>query len=82
MNRKIVGILLILFTFFVIYNTLIPFEFQTNTIPIDTFLETFSVAYLIKQLQITSLTDIAGNILLFIPFGFLMYTWLLQGGNK
>ena len=80
LQRKIVLYAFFFFSFLIVYNTLIPFRFEYG--PED-------LPQLIHQIEWTpfqsrrvdiSLTDIVGNILLFVPFGFLLYTLLFQLG--
>ncbi len=78
MNRKIVRFLLIAFVLFVLYNTLIPFHFQMQGKSWSELSRSFEWELFQHRGKRTPLTDIAGNILLFIPFGFLMFTYLWQ----
>jgi len=78
MNRKIVNILLVSFVVFTLYNTLIPFHFQFNGQSLKTLFQATEWRFFIYPWRPSSITDIAGNILLFIPFGFLLYLWRYQ----
>lgn len=82
MNRKIINVLLGLFVAFVYYNTLIPFQFKLPGHFFSDFLGMFNIVQIASNKHNLSLTDIAGNILLFIPFGFLLYLWLRQRGVR
>lgn len=77
MQKKIITYFLIFYALFIIYNTLIPFQFDYNL---------NDITKQIKQIERTpyftsegreSLTDIVGNIILFMPFGFLFSMFLL-----
>lgn len=78
MNRKIVNILLILYVLFTVYNTLIPFNFQPNGFSFETLIQSIEWRLFIYHGRRAPLTDIAGNVLLFLPFGFLAYLWRYQ----
>ena len=78
MNRKIVNILLILYVLFTVYNTLIPFNFQVDAFSFKTLMQSIEWRLFIYHGRLAPLTDIAGNILLFMPFGFLLYIWRYQ----
>lgn len=78
LNRKIVKFLLLAFVLFVLYNTLIPFHFQMQGKTLGELARSFEWELFQHEGKHTPLTDIAGNILLFIPFGFLMFTFLWQ----
>jgi len=82
MQKKIIKTLLILFTFFIIYNTLIPFKFNTDPSFIEHRLDTISIIPYHNLERSISLTDLAGNIILFIPFGFLLYMYLTYQNKK
>lgn len=76
MNRKIITTLLVTFTLFTIYNTLIPFVFDYGLADLPNQISkiTWKLGYFAEER--VSLTDIAGNIILFMPFGFLMFMYL------
>ncbi len=74
MNQRIIAWLLALFVLFILYNTLIPFTFDQNLSDLPSLLREF--VWQLPDPDGISLTDIAGNILLFVPFGFVMYMFL------
>jgi len=76
MNRKIIAYLLAFYTFFTVYNTLIPFSFDVSFSEIGEQLRRISLTPFFVDGKRVSLTDIVGNIILFMPFGFLMYMFL------
>lgn len=76
MNRKIIAYLLGFYTFFTVYNTLIPFSFDVSFSEIGEQLRRISLTPFFVEGKRVSLTDIVGNIILFMPFGFLMYMFL------
>lgn len=80
MNRRIVATLLALFTLFTVYNTLIPFDFAHGPGDLPELLGTISWSLTYFGENRPSLTDIVGNVFLFIPFGFLMHLFLRQRG--
>ncbi len=82
MNRRIVTTLLVLSTAFTIYNTLLPFHFvyQWGDLPERLSAVSWSLPYVGEGRP--SLTDLVGNVLLFIPFGFLMWLSLHQRGYR
>ena len=80
MNRKIVNALLLLCVLFTLYNTLIPFDFQFKGNSIENILESIDWRFFIYKGRWAPITDIVGNILLFIPLGFLLYLWRFQRG--
>ncbi len=82
MNRKIINVLLLLFVAFTLYNTLIPFNFETHGLSLNELLRQADWELFVHQGRRASLTDIAGNILLFLPLGFLLYLWGRQRGIK
>jgi glycopeptide antibiotics resistance protein len=61
-----------------LYNTLIPFSFEHGLSDLQDLIHNFDFAVL--DLDDISLTDIVGNILLFIPYGFLMFMFLQHRG--
>ena len=75
MNKKIINISLILFIAFTLYNTLIPFNFNMNGSSFMQLLKSADWALFVHQGNRAALTDIAGNILLFIPLGLLLFLW-------
>lgn len=78
MDRKTVNILLLAFICFALYNTLIPFHFQPHGHSFKTLIQSVEWRFFIYKGRRAPLTDIAGNILLFIPLGFLLYLWFYQ----
>lgn len=74
MNQRIVRWLLALLVLFILYNTLIPFTFDQSLSDLPSLLREFT--WQMPDSDDISLTDIAGNILLFLPFGFVMYMFL------
>jgi len=80
MNRKIVNVLLVLCVLFTLYNTLIPFDFQFKGNSIANILKSIEWRFFSYQGRRAPLTDIAGNVLLFIPLGLLLYLWRFQRG--
>ncbi len=76
MNKKIITYLLAFFTIFTVYNTLIPFTFDVSFSEIGEHLRRISLTPYFVEGKRVSLTDIVGNIILFMPFGFLMYMFL------
>ena len=70
MNRKIINVFLALFVVLVFYNTLIPFDFSFQSISNPKIQAGF-----LQNGVIGSLTDFVGNIILFLPMGFLLYLW-------
>jgi glycopeptide antibiotics resistance protein len=77
MHKKIFGYLLLFYSLFTIYNTLIPFQFD---LPLGDFWHQLSkvnpIPYFQEDGDRASMTDIVGNILLFVPFGFFCYMFL------
>lgn len=68
MNRRLLFTLLALYVAFTLYNTFIPFQLKSGGPP--------TLAAAARQVFLTgshriSLTDVVGNIILFIPFGLL-----------
>lgn len=78
MNRKIVNFLLGFITFLIVYNTLIPFTFDYGLSDLPGQIAHINWLPGTEGTGRVSLTDLAGNILLFVPFGFLMYLFLRQ----
>lgn len=74
MHKKVITYLLGFFVFLIFYNTLIPFQINPDLKDISQLFRT--VEFNPFDWREISLTDIAGNILLFIPYGFLMYMFL------
>jgi glycopeptide antibiotics resistance protein len=81
-NRKITKYLFFFFVFFVIYNTLIPFRFDSGWQDLGTEVSQLEWRPFSSEKGEISLTDIVGNIILFIPFGFLLYMRLYNGGSQ
>lgn len=82
MNRKIVNYLLGFYIFFTIYNTLIPFHFDIGWSQLGDQIRRISWKMYGINGKPASLTDLVGNVILFVPFGFLMYTFLWQRGIR
>ncbi|MBU0986224.1 MAG: VanZ family protein, partial [Proteobacteria bacterium] len=78
MNRKIVNALLLLFVLFILYNTLIPFQFEFNGNSLEKVFESIEWRFFIYEGRRAPLTDLVGNIFLFIPLGFLLFWWRYQ----
>ncbi len=78
MNRKIVNISLALLILLILYNTLIPFRFTSASHSFGEVLKSFEWQLFRHNGERSSLTDIAGNILLFFPLGFLFLLWFHQ----
>ena len=77
MHKKIFAYLLGFFIFFTLYNTLIPFEFDVPFSELGGQLQKINrIPFFDADGDLVSLTDIVGNIFLFIPFGFLCYMLL------
>lgn len=67
-NRKHLVILLVLYLAFTLYNTFIPFNLRTNgPASVGAALQLVLSTPIVR----VSLTDLVGNIILFIPFGIL-----------
>ena len=77
-DRKIITTLLLLYVGFTLYNTLIPFRFHYNSKALSEFWQSFDWKQIIYQFHNGSKTDIVGNLLLFMPLGFLLYNWRQQ----
>ncbi len=78
MNRKIVTFLLGFITFLIVYNTLIPFTFDYGFSDLAGQISQINWLPGQEGTGRVSLTDLVGNVLLFIPFGFLMFLFLRQ----
>ena len=74
MNKRIITVLFLTFIFLTLYNTLIPFTFDYGLSDLPEQISKISL----PDLSDLPLTDIVGNILLFIPFGFLGFVYLSQ----
>lgn len=74
MHRKVVTYLLGFFVFLILYNTLIPFTFNRGLSDLPSFFHNIDFDFF--DWHDISITDIVGNILLFMPYGFLMYMFL------
>ena len=72
MQKKILTYLLVFYSLFTIYNTLIPFEFSYGLSSIGERISAIRWTPYFKARGMVSLTDIVGNIILFVPFGFLL----------
>lgn len=74
MHKKIFAYLLGFFIFFTLYNTLIPFEFDVPFSELGGQLQKINrIPFFDADGDLVSLTDIVGNIFLFIPFGFVLH---------
>jgi len=78
MNRKIVNVSLVLLIILILYNTLIPFQFESASQSFGDVLKSFEWKLFVHNGERSSLTDIAGNILLFFPLGCLFVLWFHQ----
>ncbi len=78
-QQRIVRNLFILYLLFIYYNVLIPFQFSFDWSVVARRLHEIEFLFYSPRGHI-SLTDIAGNILLFIPFGFLLFALLQRLG--
>ncbi len=65
----------ILVGLFIVYNTLIPFQIYLDPAKIIRNLGQIEWLLIFQSGRYFSYTDLAGNILLFIPFGFLLYLY-------
>jgi len=74
MNKRIITVLFLTFIFLTLYNTLIPFTFDYGLADLPEQISKISL----PDLSDLPLTDIVGNILLFMPFGFLGFVFLSQ----
>ena len=79
MKKIVISCLFFFFTFFIVYNTFIPFRFDYGWRDLGTQIGRIEWRPFTEQV---ALTDIAGNIILFIPFGFLLYMWLHYAGSR
>lgn len=70
MKRKLFTVLCVLYVLFVVYNTLLPFRFDYGWHDLPARLQTINWHVAWHGPQRASLTDIGGNILLFVPLGF------------
>ncbi|RMF61406.1 MAG: VanZ family protein [Calditrichaeota bacterium] len=78
MDKKIVAYLLLFYVIFTLYNTLIPFTFDYSFSDLPVLIKQITIIPTHKGVGRFSITDIVGNILLFIPFGFLAYMFFIQ----
>jgi len=81
MQKKILTYLLIFYALFTIYNTLIPFRFEYSINELGEQINSIQWTPYFTSDGRVSLTDIVGNIILFVPFGFL-FCMLLLYRNK
>jgi len=67
---------------YIIYGTLIPFDFSFNLKDIDRGINRIDLIPFYPQYRAgrLSLPDVVSNLLLFIPYGFLLNWWLYQQG--
>ncbi|GAB4373110.1 MAG: hypothetical protein Kow0042_16840 [Calditrichia bacterium] len=82
MNRRIINTLFICYVLFVVYNTLIPFSFDYGLSDLGELLRKVEWRPFVSDRGRLSLTDLAGNVILFIPFGFLCYMALQSAGAR
>jgi len=80
LGRRILNVSLGIFVFLIVYNTLIPFNFQYGIGDIPILLRRVDWIPYAGVYSRISITDIVGNILLFIPFGFFLYLVLNEKG--
>ncbi len=80
LGRRILNVSLGIFVFLIIYNTLIPFNFQYGIGDIPFLLRRVDWIPYMGVYSRISVTDIVGNVLLFIPFGFFLYLVLNEAG--
>jgi|GEM_PF-1541039 glycopeptide antibiotics resistance protein len=76
---KILNITTILF---ILYNTLLPFKPYSSFQEIIRHLDKVEFIPLIVQGRMNPLTDLVGNVLLFIPFGFFLVLYFLHQKGK
>ena len=77
MKRKLLTALCVLYVLFVVYNTLLPFRVDYGWHDVPARLQTINWHVSWRSPQRASLTDIGGNILLFVPLGFCLTYALL-----
>ena len=82
LQRKVIWYSFFIFTFLILYNTLIPFRFNHNIHDLPQLLGQMNWRPYSSPEGHISKTDIVGNILLFIPFGFLLYMILNERGSR
>ncbi len=70
---RFVKMVLAAFMFFVVYNTLIPFKMYLSPETLAREFDLIDWTPYFHNGRFNSLTDIVGNIILFLPFGFLFY---------
>ncbi len=70
---KFIKLLLATFIFFVVYNTLIPFKMYLSPGKLLREFGLIDWTPYFHNGRFNSLTDVVGNIILFLPFGFLFY---------
>ncbi len=68
--------------FFLIYLTLLPFKIVSGREQLLFNIENIIWIPFMRYGELVSLTDIAGNLLLFIPFGFLAFFYFREKGKK
>jgi glycopeptide antibiotics resistance protein len=76
MQKKIIGYLFISYILFALYNTLLPFDFSFDPVSLREKIRILKWTPYFTHEGRVSLIDIAGNIILFIPFGFLLFMYL------
>ena len=81
MNRKIGVCFFFFYVLFVVYNTLLPFKFDRGWQDMGAQIHQIRWHPSFSNPGSVSLTDIAGNIILFVPFGFLLYQLLYHTGR-
>ena len=76
MKKKVVIFLFCCYVIFVIYNTFIPFVFDHGWHHLSAQIREIEWYFPVFDKENFSLTDYAGNIILFMPLGFLLYLLL------
>lgn len=77
--KKFLNIAFYLIVFLILYNTFIPFNFVESQADIYKNINSIELVPFIHQGARASFTDILGNFLLFLPFGFLLLIKLHAG---
>lgn len=82
MNKKIVSYLLGAYVFFTVYNTLIPFDFDYGFADLLQQIKRITWHFNLVGDERLSITDVVGNVILFIPLGFLSYMFLRDRNSE
>lgn len=82
MQKKIVTYLLLFYALFTIYNTLIPFKFDYGLGRLGEQISLIHWMPYFPSGHLVSLTDIVGNIILFMPFGALLCMSLIYRNKR